>query len=78
MGLTITLPDEVSDAIELAARRTGFSTQEVLIQALREHFAGTPKPPQQYLQLGKYSGKRLSTEADFHVAEWHGESGSNA
>ena len=43
-----------------------------LITRVAERLAGNIRPPSPRLLIyGQYHGQRLSTEADFKIAEWH-------
>jgi hypothetical protein len=56
--------------IELLETPTGIPEGRVLVTVQPDD---TPKPAPRYLQRGKYTKGRLSTEEDFKIAEWRGE-----
>jgi hypothetical protein len=56
--------------IELLETPTGIPEGRVLVTVQPDD---RPKPTPRYLQYGKYTKGRLSTEEDFKIAEWRGE-----
>jgi hypothetical protein len=56
--------------IELLETPAGIPEGRVLVTVQVDD---TPKPAPRYLQRGKYTKGKLSTEEDFKIAEWRGE-----
>jgi hypothetical protein len=48
----------------------GIDESPVLVTFLPK---STPKPSQQQMVFGQFIGNNMSTEEDFHIAEWRGE-----
>jgi hypothetical protein len=70
-AMPLTIPGIYRDGtIELLEKPAGLHEARVLVTVLDEP---DTKPAPRYLQRGKYSTGRLSTEEDFKDAEWHGE-----
>jgi hypothetical protein len=59
--------------IELLETPAGVPEGRVLVTVQADD---KPKPAPRYLQRGKYTKGRLSTEEDFKIAEWRGENES--
>lgn len=56
--------------IELLETPAGVREGRVLVTLQEDD---RPQPAPRYLQYGKYTQGRLSTEEDFKIAEWRGE-----
>ena len=57
--------------VELIEQPTGITHAKVLVTFLTTE--EKPKLPQT-MRYGQFAGEPLSTEEDFHLAEWQGES----
>lgn len=56
--------------VELLEQPTGITHAKVLVTFLTTE--GKPKLPQP-MRYGQFAGEALSTEEDFRIAEWRGE-----
>jgi hypothetical protein len=69
--MTVTVTGIYKDGkIELLETPPGVREGRVLVTLQEDD---RPKPEPRYLQYGKYSQGRMSTEEDFKIAEWRGE-----
>jgi len=56
--------------VELAETPTGVKQARVLVTFLAPK---TSLPPHHRMVYGQFAGERMSTEGDFRIAEWYGE-----
>ncbi|HEY3332075.1 MAG TPA: hypothetical protein VGK19_18750 [Capsulimonadaceae bacterium] len=70
MSITIVVPDDITEQVEQAARMSGSSAEQLLLETIRDRFSPTTRKHVQ-LRKGKYSVGQESREIDFELAEWH-------
>ncbi|HEV8713612.1 MAG TPA: hypothetical protein VGX03_12390, partial [Candidatus Binatia bacterium] len=56
--------------IELTETPAGVQQAKVLVTFLTTE---TQTVQRRYMTYGQFAGERMSTEEDFHIAEWRGE-----
>lgn len=55
--------------VDVAEKPVGVKQAKVLVTFLTTETTAAHR----FISYGQFTGKRMSSEEDFHIAEWHGE-----
>jgi hypothetical protein len=64
MRTTISLPDPLLENAKERASQRGITLSELIEDAVREHIAGKPEPPEPPFQLLTFSGELVNPDID--------------